>query len=104
MKTIFIDADFKCHTENLNDNFREIKTDFFDGKCDVFIKGYRFVPYGESWIRLDGEVFCGEMIAPWKPYSELDNAQQEYEKQLLTEYQNKENSLITSYTEGVNSI
>lgn len=84
---IYIDNDFRCHTTNQNSTFREIKTDFFNGKCDTFIEGYRFVPLGESWTRYDGVVFRGEMISPWKPYSELDAAQREYERQLLAEYE-----------------
>lgn len=85
MKTIYLDSDFKCHVAN--DGTREtIETDFFDDKCDAFIEGYRFVPSGETWTRSDGAVFHGEMIAPWKDYTELDNAQREYEKQLLAEY------------------
>ena len=62
------------------------ETDFFDGKCDAFVEGYRFIPSGESWTRSDGVVFHGEMIAPWKPYSELDAAQRAYDRQLLAEY------------------
>lgn len=59
-----------------------VENEFFDGKCDAFIEGYRFVPAGASWTREDGVVFTGEMIAPWKPYSELDAAQREYEREL----------------------
>lgn len=86
MRIIYIDSEFKCHTTNPNGTFREVEEEFFDGKCDAFIEGYRFVPSGESWTREDGVVFRGEMIAPWKDYSELDNAQREYENQRLTEY------------------
>ena len=85
MKTIYIDSDFKCHITD-DGTMRAVETDFFDQKCDAFIEGYRFVPAGESWMREDGEVFNGEMIAPWKPWQELDAAQIEYEKQLLAEY------------------
>lgn len=85
MRTIYIDSDFKCHITN-DGTMKEIQTDFFDGKCDSFIEGYRFVPSGESWTRADGVVFHGEMISPWKDYSELYNAQREYERQLLAEY------------------
>lgn len=83
---IYIDAEFKCHTTNPDSAFREVETDFFYGKCDTFIEGYRFVPSGETWTRSDGVVFHGEMISPWKPYDELAYAQQEYERQLLNEY------------------
>lgn len=86
MKTIYVDSDFKCHTTNTNGSLREVETDFFDGKCDAFIEGYRFVPSNESWTRTDGVVFHGEMIAPWKDYAELDNAQRKHERQLLAEY------------------
>lgn len=83
---IYIDSDFKCHTTNLDGAYREFEVEFFDGKCETFIKGYRFVPNGESWVRHDGEVFDGEMIAPWKDCADLKSAQLEYERLLLTEY------------------
>lgn len=82
---IYIDSEFKCYTTN-DDTRREVETDFFDGKCDTFIEGYRLIPAGEIWTRSDGFVFTGEMISPWKPYSELDAAQREYEHQRLSEY------------------
>lgn len=85
MKTIYLDDNFKCHTFD-DGTMMAIETDFFDGKCDVFIEGYRFVPNGESWKREDGRVFYGEMISPWKNYAQLDSAQREYERQLLDEY------------------
>lgn len=84
MKTIYIDADCRCYTEAA-DGRRAVETDSFDGKCDAFIEGYRFVPSGESWTREDGEVFEGEMIAPWKDYAELDAAQREYEREQLAD-------------------
>jgi len=34
--------------------------------------------------RADGVVFTGEMIAPWKPWAELDAAQREYEREQYT--------------------
>ena len=80
MKTIYLDSDFKCHVTN-DGNMAVVETEFFDGKCDEYIEGYRFVPAGSTWIREDGEVFEGEMVAPWKPWNELDAAQREYERQ-----------------------
>ena len=87
MRTIYIDSDFKCHIAN-DGTMTEIRTDFFVGKCDAFIEGYRFVPSGESWTRDDGGVFHGEMIAPWKDYSELDSAQRAYEQERLADAEN----------------
>lgn len=110
MRTIYIDSDFKCHTSN-DSTMTAVETDFFDGKCDAFVKGYCFVPFGSEWTRPDGAIFEGEMIAPWKPYSELNEAQRNYEKQLLQEIQNEneilksqQEELNESYSEGVNSI
>lgn len=85
MRTIYIDSDFKCHLTD-GEGLTAVETEFFDGKCDAFVEGYRFVPSGESWTRSDGAVFSGEMIAPWKPYAQLDSVQREYERQLLEEY------------------
>lgn len=83
---VYIDSEYRCHTTNPDGTFREVETDFFDGKCATFIEGYRYIPNGESWTRPGDIVFHGEMIAPWKPYAELDSAQREYERQLLAEY------------------
>ena len=85
MKTIYINSEFKCHIHD-DGTMNAVETDFFDGKCTEFIEGYRFIPYGESWVREDGIIFYGEMITPWKDYNELDAAQRECERQLLAEY------------------
>ncbi len=81
MRTIYIDTDFKCHTSNPDGAYTAVETDFFDGKCQAYIEGYRFVPTGEIWTRPDGEVFHGEMITPWKDWNELDEAQRAYERE-----------------------
>lgn len=83
---IFLDKDFRCSVAETETTVQSVETDFFDGKCDAFIEGYRFVPEGQTWTRSDGVVFSGEMISPWKPYAELDAAQREYERQLMAEY------------------
>ena len=87
MKTVYIDDDFKCHVNNLDGNYRAVETDFFDGKCAEFIEGYRYVPSGESWTGEDGIPFIGEMIAPWRDYNKLDEAQRTYERELIAEYE-----------------
>ena len=106
MKTIYIDSEYKCHVTD-DGTMTAVETAFFDGKCDTFIEGYRFVPSGKSWTREDGVVFQGEMISPWKDYADLDAVQREYERQLLKELQ--ENSILvadleSAYQEGVNSV
>ena len=65
-----------------------VETDAFDGKCDTYIAGYRLIPSGESWTRSDGVVFTGEMVAPWKPYDELDAAQRQYEREQMADMEN----------------
>lgn len=80
---IYIDSEFKCHVSD-DGTMTAVKTDAFDGKCDTYIEGYRFIPIGQTWTRTDGVVFTGEMIAPWKPWDELDAAQREYEREQYT--------------------
>lgn len=83
---IYIDSDYKCHASD-DGTLRAVECGYFDGKCPAFIEGFRYVPEGETWTRSDGEAFKGEMVAPWKPYEELDAAQREHERALLTEYE-----------------
>lgn len=78
--TIYIDTDYKCHTTTA-DGLTAVETNYFDGKCPAYIEGYRFVPSGSTWVRSDGAIFQGEMVAPWKPWDELDAAQREYERE-----------------------
>ena len=78
--TIYIDSDFKCHVSD-DGTMTAVDTDFFDGKCDAYIEGYRFVPAGSVWTREDGTVFNGKMVAPWKDWRELDAAQRAYERE-----------------------
>ena len=87
MKTIYIDSDFRCHVTD-DGTMTAVETEFFDGKCDAFIEGYRFVLSGEIWEREDGAIFQGEMIAPWKDYAELENAQREYECEQMADMEN----------------
>ena len=90
---IYIDSEYHCHTTNPDGTFRAVEAEFFNGKCQTFIEGYRFVPSGESWTRSDGVVFHGEMIAPWKDYALLDAAQRLYEQALILDMQNALNKL-----------
>lgn len=87
MRTIYLDSDFKCHTSN-DGTMMAYETDYFDGKCDEFIIGHRFIPRGHEWVREDGEVFAGRMVSVWQDYSELDEAQRKYESELLADAEN----------------
>lgn len=77
--TVYIDAEYRCHTTNPDGLYRQFEVSGFDGKCTAFIEGHRFVPRGESWTREDGETFRGEMMSPWRPHAELVAAQTQYE-------------------------
>lgn len=78
---IYIDEDFRCHISEA-EGLSPAETEFFDGKCALFIQGYRFVPAGESWTREDGTVFVGEMMAPAEDSRILEAAQAAYEEAL----------------------
>ena len=84
---IYIDSEYKCHITN-DGTMTAVETSFFDGKCDTFIEGYRYIPAGKEWTRSDGVTFTGEMVAPWKDYKELDSAQREYERERLADAEN----------------
>lgn len=75
--TIYIDSDYKCYV-SASDGRRAIEVNDFNGKCPEWIESYRFVPEGGTWTREDGEVFRGEMMAPWKDLGEAYAAQAAY--------------------------
>lgn len=97
MKTIYIDPEFKCHVSD-DGAMQAVETNIFDGKCNAFIDGYRFIPAGKSWTREDGVVFHGEMVSPWMDYSELDAAQREYERQQMADMENALSILLGGET------
>ena len=78
---LYIDSQYKCHVSS-GEGLREMNVDFFEGKCKIFIEGYRYIPVGESWTRPDGVVFTGEMIAPAEDSRILEAAQTAYEEAL----------------------
>ena len=95
---IYLDSDFRCHLKN-DGTMRAIETNNFDGKCKVFIEGYRFVPSGESWTRSDGKVFYGEMVAPAVNNISLVGAQAQYEEDSIQMQDMKDALEILGVTE-----
>lgn len=93
--TIYIDSYYKCHTSP-GDGLTAVETNAFDGKCSRVIEGYRFVPAGETWTREDGQVFHGEMVAPWRDYGILSEFQE-----VAQEEQNKATEEIAAIVEEV---
>ena len=47
MRTIYVDNEYKCHITN-DGTMRAVETYVFNGKSDVFIERYCFIPTGES--------------------------------------------------------
>ena len=94
MRTIYIDSESRCYLTD-DGTMNAVATDFFDGKCDEFVEGFCY------------EILEGvARIYSWRPYSELDRAQREYERQLLQELQESSipvSDLDAAYQEGVNS-
>lgn len=84
--TIYIDNDYKCHVADTG-GLTAVETDYFNGKCDVYIEGYRYVPAGQTWMREDGVEFTGEMITPWVDLRTLEDAQRVYEQAQLADYE-----------------
>ena len=73
--TIYIDNDYKCYASP-GEGLTAVETEFFVFFCRQFIEGYRFIPFEQSWTRSDGQVFHGEMVAPWRDYSILSEFQE----------------------------
>ena len=92
---IYIDSDYKCHTSP-GEGRTAVETNAFDGKCRQYIEGYRFVPADKSWTREDGQVFHGEMVAPWRDYSILSEFQE-----VAQEEQDKATEEIAAIVEEV---
>ena len=101
---IYIDNDFKCHVSDPDGTLTAVETDFFDGKCAAYIEGYRFVPAGAEWTRPDGVVFPGAMVAPWKDWRELDEAQRAYEREQLAALTVENEALVADMAQMVDDV
>lgn len=77
--TIYLDTDFKAHTTDTG-GLAAVETSFFDGKCQRYVEGYRYIPVGQTWTRKDGTVFAGEMVSPAEDSRILEAAQAAYEE------------------------
>lgn len=75
---VYLDSDFRCHLTD-DGTMTAVETDAFDGMCETYIEGYRYVPAGETWTRADGEEFRGIMIAPAENHAALLKAQTQFE-------------------------
>ena len=84
--TIYIDSDYKCYV-SAAEGRRAKETNEFDGKCPEWIESYRFVPEGETWVKENGEMFRGEMIAPWKDLGEAYAMQTAYLERQNAQYE-----------------
>lgn len=101
---IYIDSNFVCHPTNPDGTYTAVETDIFDGKCDSCIEGYRYIPSGSTWTRPDGVVFHGEMVAPWKDWRELDEAQRAYEREQLITLREENKALVADMAKMVDEV
>lgn len=81
---IYIDSEYRCHTNNPGGTLREVECKFFDNKCQTVIEGYCYD---------DSKGYA--QIYPWKPASQLFAAQAQYELDMA--------EAAAAYQEGVNS-
>ena len=84
--TIYIDSDYTCYV-SAAEGRRAVETDAFNGKCPEWIESFRFVPAGETWVKHNGEMFCGEMVSPWKDLGNAYAAQTAYVTAQNTQYE-----------------
>lgn len=98
---IDINNNYKCYSTNSDNILLPYETNFFDDKCDTFIEGYQCIPIGYEWIRDDGEIFIGEMIAPLVDYIELEKAQLKYENEQLKIQNSEYESALTEIEQAL---
>lgn len=96
-ETIYVDSSGHCHRTD-DGTMSAVETNFFIGKCDAVVECY-------CYDNSKGY----EVIYPWKPCSEWDSEQREYERQLLAEYEAALSEsvplsdLTAAYQKGVNA-
>lgn len=100
---IYIDKDYLCRAE-AGAGLRAVETAFFDGKAPGYIAGCRFIPAGDAWTAEDGTVFTGEMIAPWKDWTELDALQRTYEQEQVVSLTAQNTELLSTIGEMVEEV
>ena len=96
--TVYIDNAFRCYAAP-GEGRTEAENVFFDGKCAALIECYRYVPFGHTWTREDGNLFAGEMIAPHKDTASAIEIQKEYEAM-----EENAGDYVEAYNEGVASV
>lgn len=98
---LYVDSEWRLHVTNSENTLKEVVLSeraekFLSDKCQIFVEGYIYKPAGEAWTDPAGNVIRGEIMTPWKPYSELAAAQAQYERDRA--------ELQAAYLEGVNSV
>lgn len=84
--TIYNDADYKAYTEP-EDGRSAVETSVFDSMPAPVIGCHRYIPEGKTWISPEGLEIHGEFIQMCVTEKELDDAQREYERQQLADYE-----------------
>lgn len=95
---IYIDDDFRCHAKS-GSGLRAVESPFFDGKCDEFINGYRFIPADESWTMPDGTSIHGPSVFPAESFDLLQRFQTQHEADMAASADMAEALAILGVTE-----
>ena len=60
--TIYLDAEFRCHTAKEDGMVEVTAPENFAGMCDKAIECMRYVPEGMTYKKADGTLIHGEFI------------------------------------------
>ena len=83
---VYIDADYRVHTEP-GEGRGAVETTVFDGMPEPVLDCHRYVPEGRQWVRPDGITIHGEFVQMCVSSQELDAAQRAYERKQLSAYE-----------------
>lgn len=75
---VYIDENYVCHADSAADR-RPFEVASLDGLCSLMVETYRFIPFGEAWVRTDGVAFHGESLLPAADTRPFEVAQVQHE-------------------------
>lgn len=76
---VYIDSAYKCHVKPVSGAFA-VETDLFNGKCEEYICGYRYVPEGHTFVDEKGVTRRGAVMYPIENLGVLERIQKAVDK------------------------
>lgn len=95
---VYIDSDYICHVDSADDR-RPFEVASLDGLCSLMVETYRFIPFGEAWVREDGVEFRGEALMASADPKPFEIAQRQYEIDMVAASDMQEALNILGVTE-----